>query len=39
LQDRTAQVFDAAEKPNVLYVDTFEEGTLFNLPFDLVVVC
>ncbi len=39
LQDRTAQVTEAAEKPNVLFVATLEIGTVFNLPFDLVLVC
>jgi len=39
LQDRTAQIAETSERPNTLFVDTLELGTVFDLPFDLVLVC
>ncbi len=37
--ERSAQIFSQAGEPNVMFVDTYQEGSSSSLPFDLVLVC
>jgi hypothetical protein len=37
--ERSAQIFTSSKEPNLMAVDTYEDGAKANLPFDLVLIC